>query len=171
MRILRANRPRTTLFCCAALWLAATAGCDRGTKPGQIGKPATMFALDDGHASVDLNKLRGHVIVLNFWATWCAPCVEELPSLLNLQHQLPQVQVVAISTDTDPATYLSFLQRHRVDVLSVRDGSDRTNGLYGSFRYPETYVIDKSGIVRRKFIGPQEWTNPEIIDYLKKLAS
>jgi hypothetical protein len=43
--------------------------------------------------------------------------------------------------------------------------------MYGSFRYPETYVIDKSGMIRRKFIGPQEWTSPEIVSYLKKLAS
>ncbi len=168
--MLRTNRFRLTLFGTAAICIAAT-GCDRGTRPGQIGKPAATFALDDGHASVDLAKLHGRVIVLNFWATWCAPCVEELPSLMTLQHELPQVQIVAVSTDTDPATYQSFLTRHHVDLLSVRDGSDRTNGLYGSFRYPETYVIDKSGIVRRKFIGPQEWTSPEIVDYLKKLSS
>ena len=53
----------------------------------------------------------------------------------------------------------------------MRDAEQRSNAMYGTFRYPETYVIDKNGMIRRKFIGPQEWTSPEIVSYLKKLAS
>jgi thiol-disulfide isomerase/thioredoxin len=130
-----------------------------------------MFALNDGEHTVDLNKLHGRVVVLNFWASWCAPCIEELPSLEQLQRDLPQVQVVAVSTDEDAAAYERFLQQHSVSLLTVRDGDQRSNAMYGSFRFPETYVIDKSGMIRRKFIGPQEWTSPEIVSYLKKLAS
>ena len=153
----------------AAIFLAT--GCDRGAHPGQINQPAPLFSLNDGQSSIDLAKLRGRVVVLNFWATWCAPCVQELPSLEHMQRDLPQVQVLAVSTDTDQATYHNFLVRYRVDLMSVRDGENYSNGLYGTFRYPETYVIDKSGIIRRKFIGPQDWTSPEIEDYLHKLAS
>ena len=130
-----------------------------------------MFALNDGEHTVDLNKLHGRVVVLNFWASWCAPCIEELPSLEQLQRDLPQVQVVAVSTDEDAAAYERFLQQHSVSLLTVRDGDQRSNAMYGSFRFPETYVIDKNGMIRRKFIGPQEWTSPEIVSYLKKLAS
>jgi peroxiredoxin len=81
------------------------------------------------------------------------------------------VQVLAISTDDDPAAYQRFLVDHGVTLLTVRDAAQRSNSLYGTFRYPETYVIDKSGIIRRKFIGPQDWTSSEIVNYLKKLSS
>ena len=146
------------------------AGCDRGSHPRQIGHVAPTFAVSDGAHSVDLRKLRGNVVVLNFWASWCAPCVEELPSLVAMQSQLPQIKVLAISTDEDPDAYSRFLANHPMGGLTtVRDGDQRSNALYGTFRYPETYVIDRKGTIRRKFIGPQDWTSPEIEAYLRKL--
>jgi thiol-disulfide isomerase/thioredoxin len=144
-------------------------GCERGDHPGNIGKPAPQFTVSDGVQSADLSKLRGHVVVLNLWATWCAPCVEELPSLLAMQKQLPGIAVVAISMDQDDATYRSFLARHHVDLVTVRDPSARINTLYGTAQIPETYVIDRNGILRRKFVSAQNWTSPEILDYLKRL--
>lgn len=165
------RRQITSLLAGVALLLFAGTGCDRGSHPEQLGTRAPMFALNDGEHSVDLNKLRGRVVVLNFWASWCAPCIEELPSLEELQRDLPQVQIVAVSTDDDAAAYERFLQKHSVSLLTVRDGDQRSNGMYGTSRFPETYVIDKNGMIRRKFIGPQEWTSPEILNYLKKLAS
>ena len=146
-------------------------GCDRGNHPDQIGKPAPVFAVSDGQQSVDLAALRGQVVLLNFWATWCGPCIQELPALEQMQHDLPQVNVVTVSTDEDEATYRAFLLRYRVNLLSVREGNNKANELYGSIRYPETYVIDKNGIIRRKFIGPQDWTSAEIENYLRKLAA
>lgn len=151
--------------------LASGAGCDRGSHPEQIGQVAPQFAVNDGQESVNLAALRGHVVLLNFWATWCGPCVQELPDLEKMQRDLPQVSVVTISTDEDDATYRAFLLHYRVSLLSVREGDTAANALYGSFRYPETYVIDKNGIIRRKFIGPQDWTGAEIEGYLRKLAS
>jgi cytochrome c biogenesis protein CcmG/thiol:disulfide interchange protein DsbE len=149
----------------------SAAGCDRGNHPSQIGKPAPTFALNDGSQSVDLAKQRGHVVVLVFWATWCAPCLTELPSLSVMQRQFPQIHVVTVSTDEDADAYKRFMTTHQVDLFSVRDGPNGANALYGSFVYPETYVIDKAGIVRRKFIGAQDWTSPEIVDFLKKLSA
>ncbi len=166
-----AGRRITGLLAAAALVIFIATGCDRGSHPEQLGTRAPMFALNDGEHSVDLNKLHGRVVVLNFWASWCAPCIEELPSLEQLQRDLPQVQVVAVSTDEDAAAYERFLKLHSVSLLTVRDAEQRSNAMYGTFRYPETYIIDKSGMIRRKFIGPQEWTSPEIVNYLKKLAS
>ncbi len=165
-----------------ALWRRATglavgcamllaSGCDRGDHPGQLGKPAPVFTVSDGQRTVDLAKLRGHVVVLNFWASWCPPCLEELPSMNAMQQELPQVRVIGISIDDDPAAYAVFLQRHPVMFETVLDRAQRSNALYGTYRPPETYVIDKSGMVRRKFIGPQDWTSPEIVNYLKKLSA
>lgn len=165
------RRSATAKIAAAALVALAITGCDRGSRPEQLGTRAPMFSLNDGQHTVDLNKLHGHVVLLNFWASWCAPCLEELPSLEELQRDLPQVEIVAVSTDDDAAAYERFLQQHSVSLLTVRDAEQRSNTMYGTFRYPETYVIDKSGTIRRKFIGPQEWTSPEIVSYLKKLAS
>ena len=109
------------------------------------------------------------MVVLNFWATWCPPCIEELPSLEELQRRMPDVAVVAISTDEDRQVYQRFLTEHHVKLNTVWDGKQTVNPLYGTFRYPETYVIDRNGVLRRKFIGPQTWTSPEIMDYLSKL--
>jgi thiol-disulfide isomerase/thioredoxin len=119
-----------------------------------------------------LHDLRGKVVILNFWATWCPPCVEEMPSLVAMQNQMKdRVTVLAVSTDDSDNEYRRFIQEHGLHptLLTVRDDAKRSNALYGSFRFPETYVIDKQGVLRRKFIGPVDWTKPEIIEYLNKL--
>jgi cytochrome c biogenesis protein CcmG/thiol:disulfide interchange protein DsbE len=156
------------LILAAALALTTT-GCDRNNQPGNIGKPAPEFVIGDGSQSVDLARLRGRIVILNLWATWCAPCVEELPSLLALQQRNPQLAIVGIATDEDADVYKHFLVQHHVDLLTVRDADQRINTLYGTVQIPETYIIDRKGILRRKFIGAQDWTSPEITDYLSKL--
>jgi cytochrome c biogenesis protein CcmG, thiol:disulfide interchange protein DsbE len=145
------------------------AGCDRGDHPGNIGKAAPQFVMSDGTRTVDLSKFRGRVVLLNLWATYCAPCIEELPSLLALQKKMPDIAVVAVSMDQDPDVYRKFLVDHHVDVLTVRDGEMKVNALYGTVQIPETYVIDRQGVLRRKFVGAQDWTKPEITDFLQKM--
>jgi cytochrome c biogenesis protein CcmG, thiol:disulfide interchange protein DsbE len=153
----------------ALAFLVLTAGCDRGAHPSQVGKLAPDFSLNDGRTQVHLADYRGKIVVLNFWATWCAPCVQELPSLLVLQRQFPQVQVVAVSIDEDAEAYRKFLVDHHVDLLSVRDGQQTSSLRYKTVMYPETYIIDRQGMIRRKFIGAQDWTSPEIVSYLRQL--
>lgn len=153
-------------FACIAL---LATGCDRGGHPGRVGNLAPQFVVSDGTHTADLSKLRGRIVVLNLWATWCAPCIEELPSLLEMQSRLPQVTVVAVSMDEDFDTYQRFLAKHHVNLLTVRDPSQKVNAMYGTVQIPETYVIDRQGILRRKFVSAQNWTSPEILDYLNKL--
>ena len=146
------------------------AGCDRGDQPQQLGRSAPVFALDDGQHRIDLRNLRGQVVVLNFWASWCAPCIAEMPSLEALQQDLPQVRVVLVAFDEDASTYGSYLARHPLPLMTVLDTKQIANALYGTFRPPETYVIDKSGVIRHKYIGSQDWTSPEIENTLRRLA-
>jgi cytochrome c biogenesis protein CcmG, thiol:disulfide interchange protein DsbE len=134
-----------------------------------IGKPAPQFAVTDGVASADLSKLRGKVVVLNLWATWCDTCVEELPSLLELHRQMPDLAIVAISIDQDDVVYRDFLTRHHVDLVTVRDASQQVNATYGTAQIPESYIIDRNGILRRKLVSSQDWNNPELISFLKKM--
>ena len=149
--------------------LLAVNGCNRGDHPKQVSRQAPDFVVHDAYRTVRLQDYRGKTVVLNFWATWCAPCLDELPSLQQMQQQLPQVQVLAVSIDDDAEAYRSFLKQYDVKLLSVRDGSQGANLRFGSVRVPETFVLDRSGVIRRKFVGPQEWTSPEIESFLSKL--
>jgi len=160
-----------TKWTCLVLGSLLLAGCDRGNHPGNIGKPAPQFVVRDGTQTIDLSKFRGRVVVLNLWATWCAPCIEELPSLLELHKQMPDLTIVAVSIDQDPDVYQHFLTQHHVDIKTVRDEDQRVNALYGTAQIPETYIIDKQGILRRKFVSAQEWTSPEITGFLKELSN
>jgi cytochrome c biogenesis protein CcmG/thiol:disulfide interchange protein DsbE len=158
-----------TMVAALTMSVVCAVGCDRGSHPGNIGKPAPLFVMSDGVQTVDMGKLRGKIVVLNLWATWCAPCVEELPSLLALQQKMPGIDVVAVSTDQDDTVYRKFLVKHNVDVLTVRDADQKVNQMYGTVMIPETYIIDRNGVIRRKFIGAQDWTSADIVDYLNKL--
>ncbi len=158
-------------FLLVGLLLVGLSGCYSGSRPPRIGNPAPDFTVQDADRKVTLSQFRGQVVVLNFWATWCPPCVEEMPSLLQMQRRMKDkgVTVLAVSVDADDNAYHRFLKDHGVDVLSVRDADQKSNNLYGTFKFPETYIIDRNGVVRRKFIGPADWTSPEIVDFLSKL--
>jgi thiol-disulfide isomerase/thioredoxin len=149
--------------------LAFAPGCDRGAHPALTGKAAPDFTVSDGSSSVHLAGYRGRVVLLNFWATWCAPCIQEMPSLLELHHDRPDLAILAVSIDENPDAYSRFLVRHHVNLITVRDPDQKAAKLYHTEGWPETYIIDRQGFIRRKVVGPQDWNSPEIRAYLKSL--
>jgi cytochrome c biogenesis protein CcmG, thiol:disulfide interchange protein DsbE len=153
----------------AVVGLFLPMGCN-SAHPPRIGNAAPDFTLTDSQHTVALSQLRGKPVVLNFWATYCPPCVEEMPSLIELQKELGnKVTILAVSEDPDDNAYKQFVRDHNVELLTVRDVHMNTNEVYGTFKFPETYVIDRDGKIVRKFIGPINWTSPDIVDYLNKL--
>jgi cytochrome c biogenesis protein CcmG, thiol:disulfide interchange protein DsbE len=145
-------------------------GCNRSSHPAQVGEKAPAFVIHDGTQTVALRDYRGKTVVLNFWASWCAPCAEEFPSLVQLQRQMPQVVVLAVAFDTDEPSYRQYLVDNNLSgLLTIDDVTNASNLAFETSRPPETYVIDRSGVIRRKFIGPQDWTTPEIMNYLRNL--
>ncbi len=162
-----AHFPLSLLTCL----LLALSGCYSGSRPPRIGSNAPEFTVQDAQNKITLSQYRGQVVVLNFWATWCAPCVEELPSLVEMQRRMKAkgVTVLAVSVDVDDSAYRQFVKDHNVSLLTVRDPDQKSNSLYGTSKFPETYVIDRNGVMRRKFIGAVDWTEPEITDFLSKL--
>jgi cytochrome c biogenesis protein CcmG/thiol:disulfide interchange protein DsbE len=156
------------------LTLSATAlagGCNRGSRPPHIGDAARDFNVQDSDRKVSLNQFRGQIVVLNFWATWCPPCVEELPSLMTMQERTKSkgVVVLGISIDVDDNAYHRFLQQRNVNFLTVRDPEQKVATMYGTAGWPETYVIDRQGRLRRKFVGPVDWNSPDIVQFLNQL--
>jgi peroxiredoxin len=149
--------------------LALAPACNRGAHPAQTGRPAPDFTISDGTSTVHLASYRGKVVLVNFWATWCGPCVLEMPSLLALHHQMPNVVILAISVDEDASAYTNFIARRHIDLITVRDPQEKAANLFHSEVWPETYVIDRQGMIRRKFVGAQDWTSPEIRQYLQSL--
>jgi len=159
--------PRAAQALASVLLLFLLAGCDRGASPGMVGQPAPAVVVHDGSRTLDLQQYRGRVVLLNFWATWCQPCVEELPSLEALHQQMPQLAIVAISEDKDAAEYAAFLRKHPLPFELAREGTEDAAERYHTDGYPETFVIDHHGIVRRHFVGPQDWTSPALLAYLR----
>jgi peroxiredoxin len=151
--------------------LAALMGCYSSGHPARIGSNAPDFTLQDSDHKITLSQFRGKVVVLNFWGTFCPPCVEETPSMVRMQARLKDkgVVVLGVSIDVDDTAYHKFLKDFNVNMVTVRDGDQKAASLYGTFGWPETYVIDRQGVIRRKFIGAVDWTSPEITDYLSKL--
>jgi cytochrome c biogenesis protein CcmG, thiol:disulfide interchange protein DsbE len=149
--------------------LALLSACNRGAHPAQLNIPAPDFTVSDGTNSIHLASYRGKVVLLNFWATWCEPCVIELPSLIQLHHDQPNLAILAVSIDEDPEAYTSFIARRHIDLTTVRDPTESAAKLYHTEQWPETYVIDRNGLIRRKFIGAQDWSSPEIRNFLKSL--
>jgi cytochrome c biogenesis protein CcmG/thiol:disulfide interchange protein DsbE len=149
--------------------LAILAACDRGARPAQIYQQAPDFNLSDGSTSIHLASYRGKVVLVNFWASWCAPCMEETPSLLQLHRDRPDLAMLAVSIDSDADEYKRFIDRRHFDLITVRDPDQTAAKLFHTEMWPETYIIDRNGFIRRKFIGAQDWSNPEVRAYLKTL--
>ena len=146
-------------------------GCDRTSTPGMIGAKAPDFTVKDEERTVSLHDFRGKTVVLNFWASWCQPCIEEAPSMVAMSKQLDgsNVVIVGVSIDENPEAYHRFLRQFGITYLNVRDPQQSAPMKYGTTGWPETFVIDKDGTIRRKFVGAQEWTKPTVVSYLKSL--
>jgi cytochrome c biogenesis protein CcmG/thiol:disulfide interchange protein DsbE len=152
------------------LVLAGCIGCNDQPSVRLVGSTAPDFTVKDSDRTVRLQDLRGKIVILNFWTTWCPECIEEMPSMVRLQKQMgSKVTVFAVSTDDDNDAYHKFLKKHDIEFLTVNDQQKKSAELYGTTGQPETFIIDPSGVLRRKFIGPINWTSPEIVDYLQKL--
>ena len=154
----------------ALLLTVLTAGCYTGSRPPHVGTPAKEFSVQDSDHQVSLTQFRGQVVILNFWATWCPPCDQELPSLMDMQNQMRArgVVVVGVSIDVDGDAYHRYLKQRNVNFVTVRDPEQKVAGMYGTSGWPESYIIDRQGVLRRKIVGPINWGSPEVMQFLSK---
>ena len=133
-----------------------------------VGDEAPEFELD---GEVRLADYRGKLVLLNFWATWCPPCVAEVPSLNNLYERFRDdgLVVLAVSVDTEEDVYRQFLDRFGVTFPTVLDPERIVSSRYGTLKYPESYLINREGAVVQKYVGAEDWGSTEIVNYLRSL--
>jgi peroxiredoxin len=135
----------------------------------QVGGPAPQFQITtDSGTKISPDSFGGRILVLNFWATWCSPCLEELPSLNRFQQEFGKegVVVVGISIDKNEQKYHNFLKRIPVSFQTARDPKADISGEYGTFQIPETYII-KDGRVMRKYPEAEDWLASDITEYVR----
>ena len=137
------------------------------------GEPAPGFRLPTLRGDVvDLQSLRGKVVVVNFWATWCPPCVEEMPSLEKLHRTLgPEgLVVLGVSVDEDEAALRAFVTKAGVTFPILRDpGGAGPSTAYRTTGFPETFVVGPTGTLVESYVGPAEWATPGAIDHFREL--
>ncbi|MBA4348667.1 MAG: hypothetical protein C0415_01575 [Thermodesulfovibrio sp.] len=130
------------------------------------GQKAPDFTLKDLNGNdVSLFSFKGKVMILNFWGTWCPPCKEELLSLDRLDRIFKNrgLVILAVSTDTSLSTVKDFIAKNPMGLTVLFDGKQKVSkGLYKVFMQPTTFIIDKRGIIYKKYFSEQDWTKPEI---------
>jgi peroxiredoxin len=138
----------------------------------QVGDSAPDFSIktDDGR-TLTRASFGGKVLILNFWATWCPPCREELPSLDALQRTLgPQgLVVLGVSVDKDEKLYRAFLARNHIAITTARDPEQKINHEYGTVQFPESYIIDRNGKVLQKIISSTNWMDERMIKSVQSM--
>ncbi len=132
--------------------------------------PAFSIQADNGK-TVTTRDFGGKLLILNFWATWCPPCVQEVPSLDQLSRQLgPRgLVVLGVSVDKDEKAYKDFLTRFRVSYITARDPGQTINTKYGTIQYPESYLIDRNGKVVEKVVGDVNWSSDQMLQHVQSL--
>ncbi len=156
----------------AAVWgVAGALEEEKIVGPGDTA-PEFRVTTDSGR-TVSRSDFGGKLLVLNFWATWCSPCIEEMPSLDQFQKAFARdgVVVVGVSVDRSEQAYRNFLSRTRVAFETARDPDAKISAGYGTFKYPETYIINRDGKVVEKIIGPTNWTDEQMVSRVKALLA
>ena len=152
----------------AALWTGSSV-------PDPVGRgsaaPAFALARIPGPGELSLAELRGQVVLLNFWATWCEPCEREMPAMQRLHEKLgPEgLRLVAVSVDDTSDVVDQFRTRFGISFELLWDPEKRVSDDYQAFKYPETLLIGRDGIVVERYIGPREWDSPLYEARLRRL--
>jgi peroxiredoxin len=132
--------------------------------------PDFTITADSGR-TVTVHDFGGKLLLLNFWASWCPPCVEEMPALNQMARQLgPKgLVILGVTVDQDESALRRFLARSPLAFPIARDPDQKINLRYGTYLFPESYLIDRNGKVVEKFISSQPWASPEMLQHVGSL--
>ncbi|MEW6001474.1 MAG: TlpA disulfide reductase family protein [Nitrospirota bacterium] len=134
---------------------------------------APEFVLKDLNGNIyNSSDLRGSVLFINFWASWCEPCLEEMPSIENLYDHFKNdnhFRMFAVLYRDDYQKAIGYMKENDFHFPVFLDNGENAARSFGITGVPETYIIDKKGILRGKVIGPEEWNSPEAITFISNL--
>ena len=142
-----------------------------GVKVGALAPDIQLVDLNG--KTVTLEQFRGKVVMLNFWATWCPPCRAEMPAMQRLNDKMAGLDFVMLALNVEPDgehTVPNFLQGKSYTFPILLDPGAKAQNRYGVFRFPETLIIGKDGIILNHILGAREWDDSSTIDYLSFLA-
>jgi peroxiredoxin len=145
--------------------------CGQRPEVAEVGKPAPAFTLVDTKGKTwKLAELKGQVVFLNFWATWCPPCRQEMPSMQVVHASMPKDKftMLAVLSNDDPALADAMAAKIGTTFPILIDPGNKVGKAYGLTGVPETYIIDKQGILREKFLGGGQWDSAESLQMLNK---
>jgi peroxiredoxin len=133
------------------------------------------FTLPDlrGHA-VQLSALRGKVVFINVWATWCPPCVEEMPTMQRLHEQLRARGLVVLAVSLDALgeqVVAPFMRDYRLTFTTLLDPKGTIERLYRTGGVPESFIVDKQGRLVEKIVGPRDWAHPQALAMFERLLT
>ncbi len=143
-------------------------------EPLTVGMAAPDFTLPDmAGKNQRLSDYRGKVVFLNFWATWCKPCKEEMPSMQALWDTLKKEEFAMLAISMDRVTTKNdippFVETMKLTFPILTDSWGQTDSRYKLMGVPETYIIDQNGVLREKVIGPRDWSRPESVETIVQL--
>jgi cytochrome c biogenesis protein CcmG, thiol:disulfide interchange protein DsbE len=154
---------------CAFVGVLYTSLHDNAVKVGDRA-PAFSIKADNGQ-TVTARDFGGKLLIVNFWASWCPPCVQEAPSLSRLAQELgPKgLVVLGVSEDADQNQYQDFINRFHVPFLTARDPSQGIKHEYGTIQIPESYFIDRNGKVIEKIVSSTDWSSEQMVQHVQSL--
>jgi peroxiredoxin len=157
------------VFAFGVVWLQSSK-----YEPLVVGMTAPDFSLPDLQGKKQrLSDYRGKVVFLNFWATWCRPCKEEMPSMQVLWENLKNRDFMMLAVSMDRVTTTKdippFVENLRLTFPILTDSWGQTDKRYKLMGVPETYIIDQNGMLHEKVIGPRDWTRPESLETIVQL--
>jgi peroxiredoxin len=169
----KTNAVKTAIFIIILGGTAYLALRQRQARPLAIGDRAPDFsvpAIPSG--SLDLKNYRGQIVVVNLWATWCLPCVEETPSLEQFAERMRDhgVIVLGVSVDEDQKALQDFILKYHISYPIGRDPDRALAARYGTFQFPETYILDRRERIAEKIVGPTDWNDLRIQNFVLDLA-
>lgn len=138
----------------------------------KVGDKAPDFKITaDNGRTLTARDFGGKLLIVNFWASWCPPCVEEAPSLGRLAQVLgPKgLVVLGVSEDQDAQGYRDFIKRFQVPFLTARDPSQEIKHKYGTLQIPESYFIDSNGKVVEKIVSSTNWSSEQMVQHVQSL--
>ncbi len=140
---------------------------------GEMAPVFTLPGLSDAGRPTSLQEMRGQVVLVNFWATWCKPCEDEMPAMGRLYEELVDegFSLLAIAVDRDVDAIREFQERLKISFPILHDSDERVSRLYQTTGFPESVLVNRRGEIVERYVGPREWDHRDYLERIRRLLA